>query len=98
MAVENGGEAGSWGRPYVTFQRMYRRKRKYVGDEIDNAFNSLAHRAQLSDRMGVLCKECGKRRAYKDIYFKYSTTSDGHLWRSWFCGACDNMIKEDELG
>jgi hypothetical protein len=95
MTVDHGGEVGQWGRPYQPFGKSFRRrKRKRTGAEIDAALKS-AELGKAADK-GLLCRGCGKRRAWKDIYWQYVCTELA-ITRLWFCSVCGNQLKEDEL-
>lgn len=74
--------------------KKFRKRRKRTGEEIDAALLSAVLGRQAD--AGVICKECGRRRHWRDIYFTYKGFK-GQITRSWFCRVCDNMIKEDEL-
>jgi len=81
--------------PFKIHGKVFRRRRKRSGEEIDAALKS----AELGRRadQGILCRECGKRRSWNQIYFKYQWTKDMGILRMWFCDKCNNMIKEDVL-
>lgn len=74
--------------------KIFRRKRKYEGDSIDEQFASNVE--QLKKDRGLLCRGCGKWRAWKDIYFKYDR--DGKVVaRRAHCYICGDQLKEDYL-
>lgn len=83
---------------FVVHPKVYRRKRVHEGDDIDETFKGLFEEAERAKRQdaGVLCKACGKRRRWTDIYWQYRSI-DGVIIRTWFCCQCLNMLKEDEL-
>lgn len=73
--------------------KVWRRVRKHDGKSIDEQF---AHNVELlkKDR-GLLCRGCGKWRAWKDIYFVYEL--DNAILRRAHCSACGNQLREDYL-
>jgi hypothetical protein len=73
--------------------RVFRRTRKFEGRSIDSHFASSVELLKV-DR-GLLCRGCGKWRAWKDIYFVYEL--DGAIVRRAHCFVCGNQLREDYL-
>ena len=103
MTVEGGGDAGTWGRGYVSFNKAakFRRKKVQIGDAIIEDLKSKESELERAKKLdqGPYCKECRRRRSWRDLECRYERRGSRYktIVRLWICKTCQNVLKEDEL-
>jgi hypothetical protein len=77
--------------------RSFRRKKKHDGSDLDSLASSLdpIQKYGTADK-GILCKECHKRIAWKELNIRYDTFGPD-IFRIWVCSFCGTNVREENL-
>lgn len=89
---------GEWGRPYQRFdirKKMYRRRKKYQGDDINDGLVDRELLESAQRKRGLYCKECKRLQPWSKLTTAYRVVS-GDIMRTWYC-VCGNVLREDNM-
>lgn len=72
------------------------RKRKMEGEDVAASAELSIKELQRGRDVGLLCRPCRKRVAWKELRTEYDIENDRFI-RRWFCKRCGHMVKEEFL-